>query len=241
MVSFRSALALSRAAFPKLGLHLLLWAALCQLPIRAEDAGDALDAWLKAQTNLHSWSASFTQTRTLKTLTQPLIASGHVWFVAPSQFRWELGEPAQTIAVRQPEQLLIVYPRLQRAEKFPLTGNSPGPWRDALALFEAGFPRGRADLESKFKLLSTTLTNALCEVALEPRGAAARRLMPEFRLVFSPADQSLRATVLRFADGSILRNDFAGAVTNPVIPPERFAPEIPANFKITDLSQGGRR
>ena len=33
---------------------------------------------------------------------QVLTESGHVWFAAPNRFRWELGHPAKTIAVRQP-------------------------------------------------------------------------------------------------------------------------------------------
>src|SRR5690349_18064255 len=103
-------------------------------------------AWLAAQTNVHSWSADFVQTRSLKSLTQPLTASGHVWFEAPNRFRWELGQPAQTIAVRAADELLVIYPRLKRVERFPLSGEQTGPWRDAMALLEAGFPRSEADL-----------------------------------------------------------------------------------------------
>src|SRR5262245_39161944 len=101
----------------------------------------AVSTWLAAQTNIQSWSADFVQTRTLKSLTQPLTATGHVWFAAPNRFRWELGHPAQTIAVRVTEELLVIYPRLKRVERFLLTGEQTGAWRDALALLEAGFPR----------------------------------------------------------------------------------------------------
>src|ERR1051326_8023373 len=50
-------------------------------------------SWLAAQAHIQRWSADFTQTRTLKSLAQPLTASGHVWFEAPNRFRWELGHP----------------------------------------------------------------------------------------------------------------------------------------------------
>src|SRR5437868_15092153 len=99
----------------------------------AADIHPSVASWLSAQTNLQTWSADFVQTRRLKSLTQPLTATGHVWFAAPSRFRWELGHPAQTIAVREPKELLIMYPRLKRVERLPLTGDMPGPWRDALA------------------------------------------------------------------------------------------------------------
>src|SRR3954453_5232517 len=83
---------------------------------------------LNAQTNLQTWEADFVQTRCLKALTQPLTATGHVWFAAPNRFRWELGQPPQTIAVRQTEQLLVIYPRLKRVERYPLDSAKAGPW-----------------------------------------------------------------------------------------------------------------
>src|SRR5437667_5010187 len=107
----------------------------------ASGSSSALGAWLISQTNIQTWSAEVIQTRALKSLTQPLTASGHVWFAAPNRFRWELGNPPLTIAVRAPKEMLVIYPRLKRVERYPLEGNQAGEWRDALALLEAGFPR----------------------------------------------------------------------------------------------------
>ena len=56
---------------------------------------------------MQSWSGDFTQTRTLTVLNQPLVSHGKVW-VKPGEFRWELGQPAQTIVLRRPDQLLII-------------------------------------------------------------------------------------------------------------------------------------
>src|SRR6267142_1837387 len=76
------------------------------------DADGMLTSWLNAQTNIQTWSADFTQTRTLKALTQPLTETGHVWFRAPNRFRWELGSPVKTIAVRAAADLTVIYPKL---------------------------------------------------------------------------------------------------------------------------------
>lgn len=206
----------------------------------ASDTNALLSAWLNAQTNLHSWSAGFTQTRTLKALTQPLTAQGHVWFTAPNRFRWELGNPAQTIAVRQPEQMLVIYPKLLRAERYPLTGDATGPWKDTLALFEAGFPRSRADLESRFKIISIAEANELCSVVLQPKSATARRLMPQIKIAFAPNDFSLRGTELTFADGSSMRNDFTNSQFNPKIDDLVFNPKLDAGMKVVEpLKKGG--
>jgi outer membrane lipoprotein-sorting protein len=193
-----------------------------------------LIAWLNAQTNLHTWSADVTQTRSLKSLTQPLVAQGRVWFSAPKQFRWEIGEPATTIAVRQPEQMLVIYPRLKRAERYPLDGAQAGPWKDTLSLLEAGFPRSPAELEARFKVISQSETNGVHQVVLQPRSASARRLMPEIRIAFSTVDFALRATELHFADGSTLRNQFNHSQLNPSVDPALFEPKLESDYKLVD-------
>src|SRR6266850_630013 len=124
----------------------------------AAENNPLLSSWLGAQTNIQSWSADFLQTRTFKSLTQPLTATGHVWFAEPNRFRWELGHPPQTIAVRATNELLVIYPRLKRVERYPLSGAQSGEWRDALALLESGFPRSKAEIASRFKILSQTIS-----------------------------------------------------------------------------------
>jgi hypothetical protein len=75
----------------------------------------------------------------LKSLIQPLTGTGRVWFAAPNRFRGSWAIPAQTIAVRQPDEMAVIYPRLKRVEKYPLAGAQNGPWKETLALLEAGF------------------------------------------------------------------------------------------------------
>src|SRR5438876_12265453 len=84
----------------------------------ASDTTSLLSAWLGSQNDVRSWFAEVIQTRTLKSLAQPLTATGRVWFAAPNRFRWELGNPPQTIALRQAEQMLVVYPRLKHVERY---------------------------------------------------------------------------------------------------------------------------
>jgi len=191
-------------------------------------------AWLNAQTNIQSWSADFVQTRKLKAMVQPLTATGRVWFAAPNRFRWELGHPPQTIAARAPSELLIMYPRLKRVEVFPLTGNQAGPWRDALSLLEAGFPRSQADLEARYNILSQTVTDHRGEAALQPKSEAGRRMIPQIKIDFDTQNLVLLGTELQFADGSTMRNDFKNAELNPPIDPKMFAPEIPKDYKVSE-------
>ena len=226
---------LGRARFGLVFGLVLSWAALAGLNLsHATDSHPVLSAWLAAQTNFQTWSADFTQTRTLKSLTQPLIATGHVWFAAPNRFRWELGSPAQTIAVRQPDQMLVIYPRLNRAERYPLNGEHNGAWKDTLALLEAGFPRSQRELENRFRVLSLLNSNEVCEAILQPRSPAARRMMPQIKVAFGTSDFSLRATELQFADGSTMRNDFTNAQVNLKLEETVFAPKLEAEVKVVE-------
>jgi outer membrane lipoprotein-sorting protein len=202
------------------------------------EAGAGLAGWLAAQTNLQTWSADVTQTRALKTLTQPLVAAGRVWFAAPNHFRWELTSPSPTIAVRQPEQMLVIYPRLKRAERYPLNGEQAGPWKDTLSLLEAGFPRSQAELESRFNVMSQTVSNAALEVVLQPKSPSARRLMPQIKITIATNGFTPRATELHFADGSTMRNDFGNAKLNPKLEDDLFTPKVGGDYKLVEPARG---
>ncbi|MGA2174281.1 MAG: outer membrane lipoprotein carrier protein LolA [Verrucomicrobiota bacterium] len=193
-----------------------------------------LDQWIAAQTNLLTWSADVVETRALKTLSQPLVSTGKVWVAMPNRFRWELGQPAQTIALRQPDQLFIIYPRLKRVEKYPLNGNQSGPWRDALALLDASFPRNRAELDSHFRLLSVIQTNAIVQVNLQPRSQAARKFMSEISVTVHTNDFSPASTELRFSDGSIMRNEFTNGIINPPLKASLFESKFDTNFTVVE-------
>lgn len=201
---------------------------------RATDTNAVLNGWLTAQTNLQSWSADFTQTRTLKVLTRPLLATGHLWFAPPNRFRWELQSPSQTIALRDADEMWVIYPKLKRAERYPVNAKSAGEWRDALALLEAGFPRTRADLEARFKIRSLTETNGTWQLELQPNSAFARKLMQEVVIGLATNDYALKSTEMVFVDGSRMRNDFTNGVMNSGFDASVFQWKPTPEFKVVE-------
>jgi len=202
--------------------------------MRAADTNAVLDAWFAAQGHVQSLSADFVQTRTLKTLVQPLVANGHLWFSPPNQFRWELGRPAQTIAMRHADDMFVIYPRLKRAEHYALGPSAPREWRDAMSLLDAGFPRTRKDFDAQFEVRSLALSNGVWVVALQPRSAAARQIMPDLRVNLATNDYALTGTELVFVDGSKMRNDFTNMVANAPLDQGLFQWQPPADFKVTE-------
>jgi outer membrane lipoprotein-sorting protein len=136
--------------------------------------------------------------------------------------------------VRGPEEMLVIYPRLKHAERYPLAGDQAGQWRDVMKLLEAGFPRSQAEMEAQYNILAQRVTDDVCELTLQPRSATARKMMPQIKIGFSTKDSSLRSTELQFADGSIMRNDFKNAELNPQIDDSLFSPKLESDYKISE-------
>ena len=170
--------------------------------------------WFEVQTNTAKLVRRLHSDAQLKVLNQPLVSTGKVW-VTPGEFRWELGQPVQTIVLRQPDQLLIIYPRLKQAEKYPLGAVPTGPIKDALALLDATLPRDRATMEKNFRLLSAAETNSMLQMTLQPQSDSARKFISEIVIGFHTNDFTIAATEMKFADGSSLRNDFTNVVLEP--------------------------
>ncbi len=213
------------------GFWLLLF--LAAMVSHAADYDAQFNQWFEVQTNLQSWSGDFTQTRTLTVLNQPLVSAGKVW-VQRGEFRWELGQPVQTIVLRRPDQLLIIYPRLKRVEKYPLDAVPTGPMKDALALLDASLPRDRATMEKNFQLLAAAETNSILQMTLQPRSQAARKFIGRIVIGFHTNDFMIAATEMQFADGSRLRNEFTNVVVNQPLAPDLFEARLPADFTVSE-------
>lgn len=215
----------------------LLVALFLSATIGAAEPNEIVNGWLANQTNIQTWSAAFTQTRTLKGLAQPLVSTGQVWFAAPQNFRWELGRD-HTIALRKEDTMLVIYPRLKRAEKYSFDNNARSEWKDTLALLQSGFPRSRADLDKQFNILHLQETNSLYELQLEPKSPGARKLMPRINVLLS-ANLALAGTELVFVDGSRMRNEFHSPRTNAEVA-GKFEFILPPDFKLVEPMKGAR-
>jgi outer membrane lipoprotein-sorting protein len=236
LVKMNTPFNVQRSAF---GVRCLIFLLILPLAFRAVDSradgtNAVLSAWFSTQSKIQTWSADFTQTRTLRSLTQPLTSAGHVWFAAPNRFRWELGNPPQTIAVRNPEEMVVIYPRLKRAERYALGGDQAGPWQDVMKLLQAGFPQSEADMDSQYNILAQQVSGDDCLLTLQPKSATARKLMPQIKIGFSTKDSSLSMTELQFADGSTMRNDFKNGLINPKLDDSLFTPKLESDYKVSE-------
>jgi len=162
------------------------------------------------------------------------MATGHVWFAMPNRFRWELGVPAKTIALRQNDQMYVIYPGLKRAERYPMGPQAPSEWREAISLLEAGFPRDRQELDQRFHILALEQREGSWEITLQPTSAFARRMMSEIRIGLATNDFALTSTELVFIDGSRMRTDFSNSKMNSKIDESLLDFKPGPDFKVTE-------
>lgn len=182
--------------------------------VEATEDAVLLDKWLSKQVAIKTWTADVLQTRKIKSLLRPLESPGLVWFVQPNQFRWQLGKPVRTVAVRTQNELIIAYPKLKQMERYPFDNIDDPAMQQALALLEVGFPADPIYFHARYKLLSVTTSNKLYQFELEPKDEQARRLLNRVRLDVSIRDLILLATELEFPDGSTMRNAFSNHKLN---------------------------
>jgi len=201
---------------------------------RAADTNSVLDAWFAAQGRVQTWSADFIQIRQFKAVTQPFTNSGRIYFSMTNDFRWELGRPAQTIALRHGDEMFLVYPALKRAERYPMGAAAPRQFRDMMSLLQAGLPRNRQAFESQFQILSMVQDNDLWRLRLQPKSPGARQMLPELRISLRADGFSLADTTLVVADGSVIETIYSNETVNPALDKDLFEWKPPADFKVAD-------
>lgn len=135
--------------------------------------------------------------------------------------------------------MLVLYPRLQRAEKYDFGRTARSEWKDTLALLQSGFPRSRAELDRQFTIMDVIETNSIFQVQLEPTSAGARKMMPRIHLIIS-TNLTLAGTELVFVDGSRMRNEFVNVRTNVDVG-DKFEITVPEGFKVVEPMKGAGR
>jgi outer membrane lipoprotein-sorting protein len=217
-----------------LGAPLLLFLSILEAGAGTDSSREFLYAWLGEQAKIRTWSADVVQVRNLKSLARPLKSRGRVWFRLPNRFRWQLGDPPRTIAVRKDDELLVIYPRLKQVERFAAGADVDPAWRQALALLEVGFPRDADTFFAQYEIVSTRRLKKSWEFELRPASEMARRLLERVKLKIAVSDYALLATELVFPDGSTMTNQFLHRRLNPDLDESLFDFELEEGYTVVD-------
>ena len=197
------------------------------------DKDQLITEWLSASKSLQTWEAQVLQTRHLKAFTQPLVSTGKVWFATPNQFRWQLGEPVQSLALRAGSELWVLSPKLRRAENYRLDSLGNGPAKDLMGLLDMGFPKDEASFRKQFRILDVSTNAMTWSFRMEPQSASVKNMLPELKVEIAAGSKQLIATELILKDGSRLRNEFKELRRNSELSTDLFTTNLDATWKIT--------
>ncbi|MEO5714059.1 MAG: outer membrane lipoprotein carrier protein LolA [Luteolibacter sp.] len=198
---------------------LLLFSALIGLA-HADTA--VLDAWLQRQPSINSLDTTFTQERKLPALKNPTSANGRLSFMKPGKFRWQLGEPVETLAVSDGTTLTLV----ESAEKVAhqIAADSPQAARFSLLSGKA-FESPEA-FQSAFEIIEQRVTDGIHQFTLKAKDRRMRAQVPWIFLDIDPVKNELTALELELQDKSRVRTIFHNPKINTPLPDSLFKPDL---------------
>ncbi|HEY5893785.1 MAG TPA: outer membrane lipoprotein carrier protein LolA [Chthoniobacterales bacterium] len=174
--------------------------------------------WIARQSELRTLSADFVQTRTLKTLKDPLQSPGRLWFQAPDAFRWELdgkpGEPLKAILLRKKDDVLLISPRQKKATRYSAKSIAGKAGAPGMAMMEFPMAKDLNDFLDQFDVQDLQMTGQRCDLAVLPKDVATRKYLKSLLISFDTATGYLLAFEMTTKEGSTLRNEFSNVRVN---------------------------
>jgi len=174
--------------------------------------------FLAAQASIHTLTADFLQERELPTLNKPLKVHGRMWIKHPDHFRWQIGNPVQSILLRTPESLRFIdvenhksknlNPRSKRASQF--------------MLMLSQIPDTLEAFEQKFEIRSTVRQKDIYKVTLAPQQHQMRAHVPWMILHIDTTTHQLSGFEIFTKDKSVIRTFFDNVKINPDIDNDQF-------------------
>ena len=210
---------------------ILLFLLLLAAPIRAEDTQAILRDWISKQAAIRSLRADFIQTRRLPALRIPLRKSGTVWFGTEGRFRWQVGDPAELLVLKSPNDFLVIEPKKFFARRF--TASSAA----ARAMQELPMPIAISldEFQRRFEVVSLKDDGGRIELRLTPKDPRLAEGLKSLRILFDPVSGAVSLFEMTFRDGSEVSTEFTRIERNPTLPAELFQHDL-RDFKIEDQS-----
>ena len=210
---------------------ILLFLLLLAAPIRAEDTQAILSDWISKQAAIRSLRADFIQTRRLPALRIPLRKSGTLWFGTEGRFRWQVGDPAELLVLKSPNDFLVIEPKKSFARRF--TASSAA----ARAMQELPMPIAISldEFHRRFEVVSLKDDGGRIELRLTPKDPRLAEGLKSLRILFDPVSGAVALFEMTFRDGSEVSTEFTRIERNPTLPAELFQHDL-RDFKIEDQS-----
>ncbi|MCB1203704.1 MAG: outer membrane lipoprotein carrier protein LolA [Verrucomicrobiae bacterium] len=203
----------------------LLLASVLSPPIFAQSSSpdmSVVDRWLATNTGVSTLRIDFTQTRRMKSVKVPVRQEGTLWLDYQNrQFRWQLGDPAQTIVVSLGQNVLIIRNPMKRYEiRQAGSGGTPG-----MAAMANGFPRTLQEFQQRYRVIETRPEANTSRIVTRPLGVAGRGV-ETFTFVVDASHFRLLGIEIDLEDGSSLDTVFRRVEPNIDLPKGLFQPSV---------------
>lgn len=212
-----------------LSMSLLLCSSL--LADIAVDQLSPVRQWIDRQSSVTSVEASFVQERHFKALKRPIIHAGKLWFKSPSLFRWQIGTPVESVAIKRRSELFLLRPQKMTGEHFTQSSDRLRRTAPGTLFFDLGFPRSHEDFTEKFTVTNVTLMDGSYYISVKVNDI--RTSLALRKIVFEVDAKSFRTKgiVMRFRDSSSVNTRFSAVRENSSLDDSLFSFDI-TGYKI---------
>lgn len=189
-----------------------------------------VERWLATNSGLRTIRIDFEQTRKMRSLKVPIRQPGTLWLnYATKQFRWQTGNPPQTIVVRRGSELFVIRTPMKRYERRPVGSSSGGT--PGMAALAGGFPKTLGEFQKRYRILGISRKDNTHRIVTQPLGESGRGV-DTFTFVIEEKRYRLLGFEMKLKDGSSVDTVFHRVLPNDPIPKSVFAPDI-TGFKET--------
>lgn len=198
---------------------------LAVVPVKAQSNApdmEIVERWLNTNSEAGALKIDFTQTRTMRSVKIPVRQSGTLWLdYSGNQFRWQTGDPAQTIVVSLGKNILIIRTPMKKFEVRPAgSGGAPG-----MAALANGFPRSLPEFRQKYRVLEIRPQENTQRIIARPLGEGGRGVNA-FTFVVDATHYRLLGIEIDLEDGSSVHTVFNRVQPNPSMPAGLFKPDV---------------
>jgi len=189
---------------------------------RGDETHRIIANWLRTHSGVQSLAVDFSQRRVMKTLKIPITQQGKLWIdYGRNRYRWQAGNPPQTIVVSRGQSILILRTPLKRYEE-RRAGSSEMP---GLASLARGFPRSLDEFLRKYRVLDLRSDGPRHSIVAQPR-SRDQRGVKTFTFHIEKDRYRLLGVDVDLIDGSSLKTSFTRVQTNVAMPDSLFAPSL---------------
>lgn len=192
------------------------------LTATAAHADPVLDSWLARQATVTSLDSTFTQERKLPSLKEPTVTTGRISFSKPGKFRWQLGEPVQTLAVSDGSTLTLI----EESEKSARQISADSPQAARFSMLTGKAFEDKAAFDEAFEIIESRVTSGIHQFTLKPKDRRMRSQVPWIFLDIDPVKKELRVMELELQDKSRIRTLFTNPKINAKLPDSLFTPDL---------------